>query len=114
MIEAVGFRVVLRPDPIEEKTASGIFLAVDEKMEKGATVTGTVLHIGPEAFRSYNRAAGFTDYVPWVKPGDRVYYARYSGKWVVDETTKEELLVVNDEDIVGKILNDVATETQAD
>lgn len=114
MIEAIGFRVVIRPDPVVETTKSGIYLAVDEKLEKGATVVGTVVQIGPEAFRSYNRSAGFTQYVPWVNVGDRVHYARYAGKWVEDPYTKEEFLVVNDEDIVDRIINDVAAEAPTD
>lgn len=98
-MKAVGFRVVVLPDPVEEKTESGIILALDKKMEAGATQSGTVVDIGPEAFRSYNRAAGFTTYVPWCNIGDRVSFARYAGKWV-DEGDKE-YLVLNDEDIVA-------------
>lgn len=112
MIEAVGYRVVLRPDPVVEETVGGIILAVDSKLEKGATITGTVVAIGPEAFRSFNRAAGFQQYVPWVSVGDRVYYAKYAGKWVLDG--KEDLLVVADDDIVAKIKDDVETETKTD
>jgi co-chaperonin GroES (HSP10) len=68
-----------------------------------------VVDIGPEAFRSYNRAAGFTSYVPWVKVGDRISYARYAGKWV--EENEKDYLIINDEDVVAILepKNDVAT-----
>lgn len=103
MPKAVGFRILVRPDPIEEMTASGIIIAADEKLERGAQVTGIVLDVGPEAFRAFNKAAGFTQYVPWVKEGDHVYYAKYAGKRVIDPETKEELLFLNDEDIAGLV-----------
>lgn len=101
--KAVGFRVLVKPDPIEEVTQGGIILAVDEKLERGAVVTGIVLDVGPEAFRAFNKAAGFTQYVPWVKTGDHIFYARYAGKNVVDKATQESLLLINDEDIAGLV-----------
>ena len=101
--KAVGFRILVRPDPIEEKTESGIIISVDEKLEKGAQVTGIVLDIGPEAFRAFNKSAGFDQYVPWVKPGDHVFYAKYAGKRVIDQASKEELLFLNDEDVAGLV-----------
>ncbi len=94
-IKPVGFRVLVKPDPIEEKTQSGIVLAVDEKLEKGARITGVVVGIGPDAFKAFKASE------PWFKVGDRVYYAKYAGKGITDRTTKEEYVVLNDEDIVA-------------
>lgn|ERR1035437_2326710 len=105
-MKAVGFRVLVDPDPVEEVSKGGIILSVDKRMEAGATQAGKVLDIGPEAFRAYNRAAGFKEYFPWCKVGDRVSFARYAGKWVTEN--KHDYLLVNDEDIVA-ILNDLAT-----
>lgn len=102
MPKAVGFRVLVRPDPIEETTKSGIVIAVDSSLERGAQVTGIVLDVGPEAFKAFNRAAGVVDQ-PWVKVGDHVYYAKYAGKRILDRDTKEELLFLNDEDIAGLV-----------
>lgn len=106
--KAVGFRLVVKPDPVEKKTASGIVLATNETMERNATTSGRVLDIGPEAFRSYNRTAGFNAYVPWCKIGDRITYAKYAGKWVrtgviLDDGKEEELLIINDEDVTSVI-----------
>jgi co-chaperonin GroES (HSP10) len=100
---AVGFRVLVKPDPIEETTEGGIILAVDKKLEEGAQVTGIVIDVGPEAYRAFNKAAGFEQYRPWVRPGDHIFYARYAGKRVIDEATKEELLFLNDEDVAGLV-----------
>lgn len=100
--KAVGFRILVKPDPIEEQTKSGIVLALDTKLEKGAQVSGIVIDVGPEAYRAFNKAAG-VEYSPWVKPGDHIFYARYSGKRVIDRATKEELLFLNDEDVAGLV-----------
>lgn len=102
MPKAVGFRLLVKPDAIEEISKGGIVLALDAKLERGAQVTGIVLDVGPEAFKAFNKAAGLVD-APWVKVGDRIYYAKYAGKRIVDEKTKEELLFLNDEDICGLV-----------
>lgn len=110
-IEAVGFRVLVKPDPIKEKTQGGIILQTNKQLEKNATTTGVVVSIGPEAFRSFNRTAGFQDYVPWVNVGDRVSYAKYAGKWI--DEGEDEFLMLNDEDIVARIRNDRSDNVEA-
>lgn len=101
MIKPVGFKILVKPDPIEEKTKSGIVLAVDEKLEKGARIRGTVIEVGPEAFTAYQKHLKDMGIVaaPWVQAGDTVYFARYAGKVIVDHETNEEFVVLNDEDI---------------
>lgn len=99
MIKAIGFRALIKPDEVVKKTAGGIYLALDERMELNAQVVGTIVEIGPDfavAFRPTLPAWG-------LKPGDKVFYAKYAGKWVKDPETEEEFLFVNDEDIVGKV-----------
>lgn len=115
MINAVGFRVLVEPDAVVEESQGGIVIVSDTKLEKGATTRGTVKSIGPEAFRAFNRNAGFEQYVPWVGVGDVVYYAKYSGKWIDDPDTGIEYLMINDEDIVGRYTaDDVDAETTSD
>lgn len=96
--KAIGWRIIIRPDPVEEKTQSGIVLAVDKKIERNATTVGTIVDIGPDAFAAFKTSLPFAG----LQIGDRVTYAKYSGKWVADENG-EELLVVNDEDVVSKV-----------
>jgi co-chaperonin GroES (HSP10) len=111
MPKAVGFRILVRPDPIEEVSKGGIVLALDERLERGAQVTGVVLDVGPEAYRAFNKAAygllywlfPMFFYRPWIKVGDHIYYARYAGKRVLTPDTKEELLYLNDEDVAGLV-----------
>lgn len=98
--KAVGHRIIIKPDPVEEVSKGGIVIAVDQKLEKGATVTGTIVDIGEDAWVAFKPKTEFAG----LKIGDHVYIAKYAGKWIVDTGTKEEFLVINDEDIVCKIL----------
>ena len=102
--KAIGFKLVVKPDPVIEKTKSGIIVATDKKLERNATTTGVVLDIGPEAFRAHNKAANFKDYVPWCQVGDRITYAKYAGKWVDGETEEEPVLILNDEDVTSVVI----------
>ena len=95
MLKATGYRLIVKPDEILRKTESGIVLEYgeNEKLEKGARITGTVVDIGPECFGQHE---GKT---PWCKVGDKIFWAKYAGKTVVDPYTQEEFLVLNDEDV---------------
>jgi co-chaperonin GroES (HSP10) len=99
MPKAIGFRVLVKPDDVIKTSKGGIAIVTDERLERGATVTGIVLDVGPEAFRAFNKSAG-VDYTPWVKVGDHVFYAKYAGKAIVGEDG-ENYLFLNDEDICG-------------
>jgi co-chaperonin GroES (HSP10) len=91
-----GHRIVVRPerltdvDPVyKSANAAGIYL-IDQakKTEQAAVDKGTVVSIGPTAFKDFGGEA-------WCKVGDKVAFAKYGGKFV-DDTT----LILNDEDIV--------------
>lgn len=95
-MQPVAWRVLVKPDDIEEKSEGGIVLAVDKKLEKGARITGVIVGIGEDVYpNSILPKAG-------LHVGDRVYYAKYAGKTVLDNETGEELVILNDEDIVAK------------
>lgn len=91
-----GFRVLIKPDPVVKKTASGITVVVDDKQYRNATTIGTVIAIGPTAWKAYD------DGHPWATIGDRVYYAKYAGK-SIDDGSEDGLVMVNDEDVQGVI-----------
>lgn len=92
-------RVLIKPDRIEEKTASGIIIQYD-KREEAAVEKGTVVLVGSTAYKEF----GTTAEEQGVIPGARVSFAKYSGKTIMDGDTK--YLCVNDEDIVGVIDNE--------
>lgn len=91
--EVCGHRVLLDPEHIDEETEWGFKLDVgdDWKREKAATVIGKIIAVGDTAWKD------FSDGKPWAKVGDRVYYARYSGKTIEDG--EKQYVIVNDEDI---------------
>ena len=87
-------RVILKLDPIEEVTESGIIIASDTlKKERKAVETATVVAIGPTAFKDLGGDADT------VKVGQKVVIARYSGKELQGKDG-DEFVVVNDEDIL--------------
>lgn len=96
MLEPISFRVVIKPDPVEKKTKSGLVLALDEKLEEGATQTGTIISIGPDVYAAFKPSLPYAG----LEIGQRVSFAKYSGKWVKDDETGINYLIVNDEDIV--------------
>lgn len=99
MISPCGHRIVVKPITFQEldevykrASAAGIqLLEADERAEQSAVDKGTVIKIGPTAFKDFGGE-------PWCKEGDIVVYARHAGKRVKDGET--DYLVLNDEDLV--------------
>jgi co-chaperonin GroES (HSP10) len=104
MLIPLGPRVIVRPDsftnadPVYEAAKKAGIVLTHDKREQAGVVKGTVVSIGSMAFH-----APVGDGTPWVKVGDRVYYAKYAGKDVTDPSTKEELMLLNDEDLCAEI-----------
>lgn len=91
--ETLVHRVILKPF-IEKESKGGILIARDERSQAINTDKGTVLMFGDRAWKDF----GCTD-AP-VKPGDKVYYAKYGAKVLKDEDTGEFYVLCNDEDIL--------------
>ena len=102
-LKVLGYRVLIKPDPIEEVTKAGIIIQTDEKIEKASQITGIVVSIGDKAFKD------ISDGEAWVKVGDRVLYAKYAGKRIKDPETidasgkGEEYVVIADEDLLCRL-----------
>lgn len=93
VLEAIGNRIHVLPDKVEEVTSGGILLpanAVDKA--KSATMTGVVTDIGPEAYQGYDYG--------WVEIGDRVVFVKHSG-WLGICGRLGEVRVLLDEDIIA-------------
>lgn len=105
MIEPLLHRVLIKPDslfedPVFKKArAAGIaFAGTDElKMEENRMDTGVVIAIGPTAFKAFLAEGGMTE-CP-IKPGDKISFAKYAGKTMMDNG--EKFIVLNDEDVVA-------------
>lgn len=79
-------RVIVKPAPAEEKTASGIIIP-DTAQEK--PMRGTVIAAGP----------GKTDEPMTVKEGDTVLYGKYAGTDI--EINGDKVLIMRESDILG-------------
>jgi chaperonin GroES len=98
MIELLLHHVLLEPTDVEEADevirsakALGIHVELD-KREKRAVEFGTVVAVGPTAFIDYGRDPSI------LKKGDKVSFARYSGKEIKDEG--KSYLLLNDQDVL--------------
>lgn len=76
---------------LKRAQAAGIILELD-KREQAAVEYGTVVQVGPMAFIDHGRNPTI------LKEGDRISFARYSGKSIKDSDGAEYLLL-NDSDV---------------
>lgn len=94
-IEPLDVKVLVKPDPVEEKTAGGIILAdATKEKSKYAATKGTLVARGPNAFKDWG-----IDAAP--ASGARVLHAQYAGSRFKGDDG-EDYVVMNDEDIVGQ------------
>ena len=112
VIEPASYHVLVKQDVIEEpevqeKTSGGIYiprkvkdkLQTEKEREQGAVITGTLIKVGPTAWK------GFDEGQPWAKVGDHVICAEYAGFYMKDPVTDVKYKIMNDEDVKG-ILKD--------
>ena len=100
MIKATGHRVLVEVEQHEEKTKGGIILPDQVRdAERRAAEIGKVIDIGPTAWQ----AAGLGN-TPWCQVGDRIFFAKYAGKWVQETDDSPEYLIINDDDVMGVII----------
>lgn len=94
-ISPVEFKVLVDPQEIEEKTASGIVLApqVTER-EKQKQVRGKLVAVGGNAFQDW------TDPIPQV--GNTICFAKFAGL-VMPGGDGKEYRLINDKDITAII-----------
>jgi len=90
MFQPVLYRLKVKPDTVEEKTAGGIIIPQGAaNLEQKAGMTGTVVAIGEGAF----------DGQDVVKVGDRILYVKYAGTLFTENG--EEFRYINDEDCIS-------------
>jgi co-chaperonin GroES (HSP10) len=102
MIIPTLHRILVKADKLEEvdktrvkaKQLGIVIPEMDEHKRAQAGVDrGTVVTIGPTAFRDFNAESP-------IKEGDYVAYARFAGKIIDDPYTDEQYVLLNDEDVV--------------
>jgi len=103
MIVPLLHRIIVKQQKLNEAhkeyqraEAMGIIIPEheDNKRAQAGVDKGTVVSIGPTAYRDFNTE------VP-VKVGDVVAFARFSGKTITDPKDDEEYVALNDEDLVA-------------
>ena len=91
-LKPLGDRVVLKRGEVEEKTASGLFIAGANKEQPQYA---EVVAVGPGALVDGKR-------VPMdVKPGDKVFFAKYGGSEI--KLDGVEYIVIGQSDIMAVI-----------
>lgn len=96
-----GHYVLVKPDPIESTTESGVVIVRDERLAKAECQLGTVVATGPTAWKAFrvledgNERPG----KPWASVGDKVYYSKHSGFFARDPVTEEDYVIMNDDDV---------------
>lgn len=101
MLEALLNRVIVKPDPIEEISKGGIVIAQTDsyvRQEKSSRSTGVIVGIGPSAWLDPLLGGE-----PCCSIGDRIVYAKYSGKFIIDPDDGEEYSVINDDAVQARI-----------
>ena len=91
-INPLSDRVVVMPEEVDEKTASGIILP-DTAKEKPQM--GKILAAGPGKTSDNGNTVGMT-----LKAGDKVLYGKYSGTEIT--LNDDEVLIMRESDILAK------------
>jgi chaperonin GroES len=91
-VHPVGTRILIKVDPVEEKTQGGIVIPKSAvETEIVSAESGTVVAIGDIAFQGYGE--------PWCEVGDHVYFLRHAG--VIKKIGEEDYRIINDVDLIA-------------
>jgi len=99
-INPVGWRILVKPKEIIEKTASGIIVTTEQNKdrEQMANTTGIVIAMGDQCFADEPSA--------WCAVGDKVIFAKYAGL-LYTGGDGVQYRMINDKDIVGTLDQEV-------
>lgn len=104
MPRVCGFRVLIKPDRVEEVSEGGIVIHASERekqREQAGIYTGTVIEVGESAWYDYTHKYGERKFAPWANVGDQVLYTKYGGRHVeVPGDDDEDYVIVNDGDVL--------------
>ena len=92
-VKPLSDRIVVKPEPAEEKTASGIILP-DTAQEKPQM--GQVMTVGPGKSSDSGELIKMS-----LKKGDRVLYGKYSGTEIT--VNGDDVLIMRESDILATL-----------
>lgn len=92
--QPVGYRILIRPVPVVEKTKGGIILT-DKSREDQSYLNsiGQIIAMGPECYSDRKK--------PWCKVGDWILYGRYAGAKISVQNVK--MVLINDDEVLGTL-----------
>ena len=94
--QPVGYRVLIRPRGVIEKTKGGIYLTDNSKETQSyMNSVGQVIAMGPECYSDRKN--------PWCKVGDWVVFGRYAGAKV--SVQKVKMVIINDDEVLATLDN---------
>jgi chaperonin GroES len=97
--QPTGWRMLLLPFKMKEKTKGGLILGQDTlEKQQVASQCGLVLAMGPHCYDKEKFPEG-----PWCKKGDWVVFARYAGSRI--QIDGGEVRLLNDDEVLAKIDN---------
>ena len=97
--QPTGWRMVVLPFKMAEKTKAGLFLAQDTlERQQVASTCGLVLAMGPHCYDKQKFPEG-----PWCKEQQWVMFARYAGSRIKIEGG--EIRLLNDDEVLATIEN---------
>lgn len=94
----LGNKVIVRLDPVEKKTDSGIIIHTEgsEEREYAAQTRGTLIAVGPEAWHDIETGEPLS----WkVEEGSRVMFAAYAGVRITAEKYSDRIM--QDHDVIA-------------
>ena len=92
-----GWRILVLPFKMPEKTKGGIFLGQDTlERQQVASTCGFVLAMGPHWYDKDRYPEG-----PWCKTGEWVIFARYAGSRI--QIDGGEVRLLNDDEVLATI-----------
>lgn len=92
-----GDRILVKRDPIEERSAGGIYIP-DSAREKERAQGGIVLAVGAGKRDTHGNRIPVE-----VKKGDRVYFGKYAGTEAGKDTDGLELIIIREDELLGVI-----------
>ena len=92
--QPVGYRILIRPRGVIEKTKGGIILTDSSKEDQSyLNSVGQVIAMGNECYSDRKK--------PWCKVGDWVIFGRYAGARVSVQNVK--MVLLNDDEIIATL-----------
>ena len=96
--QPTGWRMLVLPFKMKEKTKGGVILAEDTlERQQVASQVGLVMAMGPQCYKDKERYPEG----PWCKEKDWVMFARYAGSRI--KIDGGEMRLLNDDEVLATI-----------